>query len=107
MVSLPNNDFNDDYDDDDDDDNNNNNDNDDNDNNNNNNRIERCKSRCLQSPHCAANCLQHVRSSGTGAVVCKSRTTHRANITCNLRCATLDEGTAQLLSSTELKSHLF
>ena len=31
-----------------------------------------------QSPHCAANYLQHVRSSGPGAVVCKSRTTHRA-----------------------------
>ena len=26
----------------------------------NSNRIERCKSRFLQSPHCAANCLQHV-----------------------------------------------
>ena len=37
---------------------------------------------CLQSPHCAANCLQHVRSSGPGAIVCKSRATHRALITC-------------------------
>ena len=36
----------------------------------------------LQSPHSAANCLQHVRSSGPGAVVCKSRATHRALITC-------------------------
>ena len=27
----------------------------------------------LQSPHCAANCLQHVRSSGLGAIVCKAR----------------------------------
>ena len=25
------------------------------------------------SPHCAANRLQHVRSSGPGAIVCKSR----------------------------------
>ena len=41
-----------------------------------------------QSPHCAANCLQHVRSSGQGAVVCKSRATHRALITCNMPCAT-------------------
>ena len=30
----------------------------------------------LQSHHCAVNCLQHVRSSGQGAVVCKSRATH-------------------------------
>ena len=36
----------------------------------------------LQSPHSAANCLQHVRSSGLGAIVCKSRATHRAFITC-------------------------
>ena len=36
----------------------------------------------LQSPHSAANCLQHVRSSGPSATVCKSRATHRALITC-------------------------
>ena len=36
----------------------------------------------LQSPHSAANCLHHVRSSGPGATVCKSRATHRALITC-------------------------
>ena len=36
----------------------------------------------LQSPHSAANLLQHVRSSGPGAIVCKSRATHRALITC-------------------------
>ena len=36
----------------------------------------------LQSPHSATNCLQHVRSSGPGAVVCKSRAAHRALITC-------------------------
>ena len=34
------------------------------------NCIERRNSRVLQSPYCAANCLQHVRSSGT--VVCTS-----------------------------------
>ena len=39
----------------------------------------------LQSPHSAANCLQHARSSGPGAVVCKSRATHRALIT-NMSC---------------------
>ena len=40
----------------------------------------------LQSPHSAANCLQHVHSSGPGAIVCKSRATHRAFITCNMSC---------------------
>ena len=33
-------------------------------------------------PHSAANRLQHIRSSGPGAIVCKSRATHRALITC-------------------------
>ena len=61
----------------------------------------------LQSPHSAASCLQHVRSSGPGAIVCKSRATHRALITCNMSCATWYEGTAQLLSLTEFISHLF
>ena len=50
-------------------------------NNNNNNRIQRRCSRFLQSPHSAANCLQHVR-----AIVCKSRATHRALIMCNMLC---------------------
>ena len=36
----------------------------------------------LQSPHSATNCLEHVHSSGLGAIVCKSRATHRALITC-------------------------
>ena len=36
----------------------------------------------LQSPHSAANCLLHVRSSGPGAIVCKLRATHQALITC-------------------------
>ena len=36
----------------------------------------------LQSPHSAANCLQHVRSSGPSAIVYKSRATHRALISC-------------------------
>ena len=31
----------------------------------------------LQSPRCAVNCLQHVRSSGQGTIVCKSRATHQ------------------------------
>ena len=61
----------------------------------------------LQSAHCAANCLQHIHSSGAGAIVCKSRAAHRAIITCNMLCTTWYEGTAQLLSLTEFKSHLF
>ena len=61
----------------------------------------------LRSPHCAANCLQHVHFSGQGTIVWKSRATHRAPITCNMLCTIWYEGTAQLLSLTELKSHLF
>ena len=36
----------------------------------------------LRSPHSAENCLQHVRSSGPGVIVCKSCATHRALIMC-------------------------
>ena len=36
----------------------------------------------LQSPHSATNRLQHVRSNGPGAIVCKSRATHRTLIAC-------------------------
>ena len=61
----------------------------------------------LQSPHCAANHLQHVRSSGPNAIVCKSRATHRALITCRMLRATWYEGTAQLLKLTGFKSDLF
>ena len=46
-----------------------------------------------------------------GAIVCKSLATHRALITCDMSCnmsyATWYEGTAELLSLTKLKSHLF
>ena len=41
----------------------------------------------LQSPHSASNCLQHVHSSGSGAIVCKSRATHRALTMCNMSCS--------------------
>ena len=50
-----------------------------------------------QSPHCAANRLQHVRSSGPGAIVCKSCATHRALITCNMLCC-MPQGTKGQLS---------
>ena len=41
------------------------------------------------------------------AVACKSCVTHQALVTCNMSCAMLCKGTVQLLSLTELKSHLF
>ena len=61
----------------------------------------------LQSPHGAANCLQHVRSRGQGAIVCKSRATNRALIMCNMLSATWYEETAQLLCLTDFKFHIF
>ena len=66
-------------------------------NDNNNDQIARRNSRfVLPSPHCAADCFQHVRSSGQGVTMSKSRATHRALIKCNVLCATWYEGTAQL-----------
>ena len=49
---------------------------------NNNNRIQRRYSRYFTISSSATNCLQHARSSGPGAIVCKSRATHQALITC-------------------------
>ena len=57
-----------------------------------NNSIERRK-----SPHCTANRLQYVRSSGLGAVVCKSCATHGALIMCNMSCC-VPRGTKGQLS---------
>ena len=94
-------------DDDDKNDNSNINNNGDNDGNNDDNCIEWRNSRLSFSPHCAANCLRHIRSNSQGAIVCKLRATHRALITCTLSCATFNERTAQLLRLTELKLHLF
>ena len=51
----------------------------------------------LQSPHCAANSLQHIRSSSQGAIVCKSCATHRALITINMSCY-VPRGTKRQLS---------
>ena len=50
-----------------------------------------------QSPHCAANCLQHVSSSGPGAIVCKSCATQRTLIMCNMSCC-VPHGTKGQLS---------
>ena len=62
-----------------------------------------------QSPHCAANCLQHVHSSDPGAIVCKSHATDRALITCNMSCCVPRgmKGKISYSSLTELRSHLF
>ena len=51
----------------------------------------------LQSSHCAANCLQHVRSSGLGAIMCISRATHQALIMYNMSCY-VPYGTKEQLS---------
>ena len=54
----------------------------------------------IQSPHCAANCLLHVHSSGQGAIVCKLLATYgrSSHATCQVphaqtivRAATLTE----------------
>ena len=39
-------------------------------------------------------CLQYVRSSGQGVIICKARATHRALITCSMSCATWYAGAA-------------
>ena len=52
--------------------------------NNNNNRTERRNSRFSTISSLAANRLRHVRSSGLGAIVCKSHATHRlSRATCD------------------------
>ena len=38
----------------------------------------------LQSPHCARNYLQHVQSSGPGAIVCKPSVYHVHHAVCHL-----------------------
>ena len=63
----------------------------------------------LQSPHCASNRVQHVRSSGPGAIVFTSRASHRALIVCNMsyNVPRGTQGQFCYLNLTELKSHLF
>ena len=76
--------------------------------NNNDDCTERRNSRFfLQSPHCLVNCLQHICTSGQGAIMCKSRAIRQVLNMCNMSCVTWYEETAQLLSLTEFKSHLF
>ena len=57
-----------------------------------------------------ATCRVHTTCNTSSAyhmlhVVCTPRATHRSFITCYMSCATWYDGTAQLLSLTELKSH--
>ena len=62
----------------------------------------------LQSPHCAANHLQHICSSGLGAIMCKSCPIHL--ISYHVQHVVLRamwyEGTAQLLSRQSL-NHIY
>ena len=52
-----------------------------------NNHIERNNFGFVQSPHSAVNRFLHVRSSGQGAIMCKSRPTHQVIITYGMSCA--------------------
>ena len=61
----------------------------------------------LQSPHCAAKCLQNVRSSGPGAIVCKGNTSSAYRVQRVVLRATWYERAAHLLILTDFKSHLF
>ena len=68
-------------------------------------RAQSCANHRLKWSGC--NRVQITGSSGQGAIVCKSCATHRALSKSNISCDTWYEGTAQLPSLTELKSHLF
>ena len=75
-------------------------------NNDNNDCIQRRSSRFFFKNLLAAPLtVSNTYALGQGAILCKSRATHRALITCNVSCATWYEWTAQLLSLTELKWH--
>ena len=63
--------------------------------------IKRRNSRLLHSRQCAANCLQHICSSDWCNFV------QVTFVTWNMPCATWYKGTAELLSLTECRSHLF
>ena len=84
---------------------NNNNDDNNNNNNNDNNRIQRHSSRFfIQSPHCATNRLQWPERNPVQNTCNTSRAYHVQHV---VLFAPWYEGTAQLLSLTELKLHLF
>ena len=63
----------------------------------------------LQFSHSATDCLQHVRSSGQGAFVCKPRATHRALISRtgvmkSLQAKSVDGGTPETEAGPEMWS---
>ena len=60
---------------------------------------------CLQSPQSAVNWFQHTQVTWVQSCANHSAT-HRALIKCSMTCTTWHEGTAQLPSLTEFKSHL-
>ena len=63
----------------------------------------------LQSPHSAANCLQHERSSGPGRnrvqITCNTSSAYHVQVSCYGPLGT--KGQLSYLSLPELKSHLF
>ena len=73
-------------------------------NNNSNNPIERCNSTFFYSLLTAPQTVSNMYALVARAQSCA---THRVLIKCNLQCAARYKGTAQLLSFTEFKLHLF
>ena len=72
----------------------------------NNNHIQRCNLKFfLQSPHCAANHLQHVAWRNPVEIMCNTSSAYHVQHV--MLCAMWHEGKAQLLSLTKLISHLF
>ena len=59
------------------------------------------------SPHCTTNCLQHEPLSDQDAIMCKTRATYPALVTCTMPCATPHQGIAKILRFTECKSYSF
>ena len=56
----------------------------------------------------ASRTVSNTHAQAAKAQLCSNHMQHiRALITCNMSCATWYEGTAQLLSLTEFRSHLF
>ena len=52
------------------------------------NRIQRRCSRFFQSPHSTTNCLQYVRSSCQGAIVCNTSSTYHVQVSCYMPLGT-------------------
>ena len=72
---------------------------------NNNSRIQRRNSRFFFNLLTAPRTVSNTHSGCPDSIVCKSRATHRAPITCNISCY-MPRGRKGQLSCYELKSHL-